>query len=201
MMLVRGLVHYIVPDVAYHFCLDLPERFFQPFFYPALYLVLQRIEMRYEISLRPFRYSALSDFLDVLEPPLQIHKPNKYKIISMDIPICRGDLCFCVDVLDALTKDFFARKGNPVEETAELGEVRTIFPLSNVIARYVLLPTCYFHFRSPRTRTAPATSPSPRRCGGRGRTTAPGSSSPRGAERWARRNPTRKRQVLCTEIR
>ena len=69
------------------------------------------------------KYGQLSDFLDVLESPLQIHKPNKYKIISMDIPICRGDLCYCVDVLDALTKDFFARKGNPVEETAELGEV------------------------------------------------------------------------------
>ena len=68
-------------------------------------------------------YCQLSDFLDVLEAPLQIHKPNKYKIISMDIPICAGDLCYCVDVLDALTKDFFARKGNPVEETAELGEV------------------------------------------------------------------------------
>lgn len=36
------------------------------------------------------RYDQLSDFLDVLEPPLQIHKPNKYKIISMDIPICKG---------------------------------------------------------------------------------------------------------------
>jgi voltage-gated sodium channel type II alpha len=59
------------------------------------------------------RYDQLSEFLDVLEPPLQIHKPNKYKIISMDIPICRGDLMFCVDILDALTKDFFARKGNP----------------------------------------------------------------------------------------
>ena len=69
------------------------------------------------------RYCQLSDFLDVLEAPLQIHKPNKFKIISMDIPICKGDLCYCVDVLDALTKDFFARKGNPVEETAELGEV------------------------------------------------------------------------------
>jgi voltage-gated sodium channel type II alpha len=69
------------------------------------------------------RYSQLSDFLDVLEAPLQIHKPNKFKIVSMDIPICKGDLCYCVDVLDALTKDFFARKGNPVEETAELGEV------------------------------------------------------------------------------
>jgi len=87
-------------------------------------------DMYYEIwqqfdpqGTRYIRYLQLADFLDVLEPPLQIHKPNKYKIISMDIPICRGDLCYCVDVLDALTKDFFARKGNPVEETAELGEV------------------------------------------------------------------------------
>lgn len=66
------------------------------------------------------RYDQLSEFLDVLEPPLQIHKPNKYKIISMDIPICRGDMMFCVDILDALTKDFFARKGNPIEETGDL---------------------------------------------------------------------------------
>lgn len=71
------------------------------------------------------RYDQLSDFLDVLEPPLQIHKPNKYKIVSMDIPICKGDLMFCVDILDALTKDFFARKGNPIEETGELAEVRS----------------------------------------------------------------------------
>lgn len=41
----------------------------------------------------------------------------------MDIPICRGDKMFCVDILDALTKDFFARKGNPIEETGELQEV------------------------------------------------------------------------------
>ncbi|XP_033207452.1 sodium channel protein para [Belonocnema kinseyi] len=71
------------------------------------------------------RYDQLSEFLDVLEPPLQIHKPNKYKIVSMDIPICKGDLMFCVDILDALTKDFFARKGNPIEETGELAEVQT----------------------------------------------------------------------------
>lgn len=66
------------------------------------------------------RYDQLSDFLDVLEPPLQIHKPNKYKIISMDIPICRGDMMFCVDILDALTKDFFARKGNPIEDPGDI---------------------------------------------------------------------------------
>lgn len=88
-------------------------------------------DMYYEIwqnfdpdGTRYIRYDQLSDFLDVLEPPLQIHKPNKYKIVSMDIPICKGDMMFCVDILDALTKDFFARKGNPIEETAELGEVQ-----------------------------------------------------------------------------
>ncbi|KAF3425644.1 hypothetical protein E2986_04253 [Frieseomelitta varia] len=70
------------------------------------------------------RYDQLSEFLDVLEPPLQIHKPNKYKIVSMDIPICKGDMMFCVDILDALTKDFFARKGNPIEESSDL-EVQT----------------------------------------------------------------------------
>ncbi|XP_071512566.1 sodium channel protein para isoform X4 [Panulirus ornatus] len=68
-------------------------------------------------------FHQLSDFLDILEAPLQIHKPNKYKIVSMDIPICKGDLVFCVDILDALTKDFFARKGNPVEDSADIGEV------------------------------------------------------------------------------
>ncbi|XP_063928643.1 sodium channel protein para-like isoform X2 [Zophobas morio] len=71
------------------------------------------------------RYDQLSDFLDVLEPPLQIHKPNKYKIVSMDITICKGDLMFCVDILDALTKDFFARKGNQIDESTELSEVQT----------------------------------------------------------------------------
>ncbi|KAF2359711.1 Sodium ion transport-associated [Trinorchestia longiramus] len=68
-------------------------------------------------------FTQLGEFLDVLEPPLQIHKPNKYKVVSMDIPICKGDMVFCVDVLDALTKDFFARKGNPVEESVDMGDV------------------------------------------------------------------------------
>ena len=68
-------------------------------------------------------FNQLSEFLDILEPPLQIHKPNKYKIISMDLPICKGDLVFCVDVLDALTKDFFARKGNNVDDSGEMEEI------------------------------------------------------------------------------
>merc|ERR1719433_158525 len=79
-------------------------------------------------------YKALSEFLDVLEQPLQIGRPNKFKIIHMDIPIVRWtdpengeiheDKVFCSDILDALTQDFFARKGNPIEEPPNVEEVK-----------------------------------------------------------------------------
>ncbi|VVC31902.1 Sodium ion transport-associated,Voltage gated sodium channel, alpha subunit,EF-hand domain,Ion transport [Cinara cedri] len=89
-------------------------------------------DMYYEIwqhfdpdGTRYIRYDQLSDFLDILEPPLKIHKPNKYKIVSMAIPICKGELIYCVDILDALTKDFFARKGNPIiESVAEIQQIQ-----------------------------------------------------------------------------
>ena len=67
------------------------------------------------------KYEHLSEFIDVLEPPLQIPAPNKYKINHMDIPIVRfthpdsgevkENMVFCTDILDELTQDFFARKG------------------------------------------------------------------------------------------
>lgn len=79
------------------------------------------------------QYKNLSEFLDVLEPPLQIPKPNKFKIIHMDIPIVRytsstgevkDNMVFCADILDALTQDFFARKGNPIEEPPHVDEIK-----------------------------------------------------------------------------
>ena len=52
----------------------------------------------------------------------------------MDIPIVRWtdpengeiheDKVFCSDILDALTQDFFARKGNPIEEPPNVEEVK-----------------------------------------------------------------------------
>ena len=101
-------------------------------------------------------YKGLSEFLDVLEPPLQIPRPNKFKIIHMDIPIVKWtnpengetsksgdrlkktllspsgeimeDKVFCSDILDALTQDFFARKGNPIEEPAHVEEIKVNHP-------------------------------------------------------------------------
>ena len=79
-------------------------------------------------------YKNLLEFVDVLEPPLQICKPNKFKIIHMDIPIVRWtdpgsgeikeNMVFCTDILDALTQDFFARKGNPIDEPPHVDEIK-----------------------------------------------------------------------------
>lgn len=67
--------------------------------------------------------TALSDFLDALEEPLRIPKPNKFKIVEMDIPICINDMCYCVDILDILTREFFVRKGKLIQDTPEIEEV------------------------------------------------------------------------------
>ena len=82
-------------------------------------------------------YKNLLEFVDVLEPPLQISKPNKFKIIHMDIPIVRWtdpssgeikeNMVFCTDILDALTQDFFARKGNPIDEPPHVDEIKVKF--------------------------------------------------------------------------
>ena len=34
------------------------------------------------------------------------------------------DKVFCSDILDALTQDFFARKGDPIEEPAHVEEIK-----------------------------------------------------------------------------
>ena len=78
----------------------------------------------------------MPEFCDVLEPPLQIPKPNKFKLLHMDIPICRltdpktGEVhenrVFCSDILDSLTQDFFARKGNAIEEPLQISEIKVL---------------------------------------------------------------------------
>ena len=87
-------------------------------------------------------YKSLAEFVDVLEPPLQISKPNKFKIIHMDIPIVRWtdpssgeikeNMVFCTDILDALTQDFFARKGNPIDEPPHVDEIKVLTLIENI---------------------------------------------------------------------
>ncbi|KAJ1188375.1 hypothetical protein NDU88_005136 [Pleurodeles waltl] len=49
-------------------------------------------------------YNKLSDFADVLDPPLRVAKPNKVQLIAMDLPMVSGDRIHCLDILFAFTK-------------------------------------------------------------------------------------------------
>ena len=79
---------------------------------------------------------ALSEFVDVLEPPFQVPKPNKFRLVHMDIPIVRWtdpktgqvheNKVFSTDILDALTKDFFARKEDQEDESDDLKPISDI---------------------------------------------------------------------------
>ncbi|KAM6452231.1 sodium channel protein type 4 subunit alpha [Liasis olivaceus] len=56
-------------------------------------------------------YSTLSEFVDTLQEPLRIAKPNKIKLITMDLPMVPGDKIHCLDILFALTKEVLGESG------------------------------------------------------------------------------------------
>uniref|UniRef100_A0A8C2FCE3 Sodium channel protein type 4 subunit alpha B n=1 Tax=Cyprinus carpio TaxID=7962 RepID=A0A8C2FCE3_CYPCA len=56
-------------------------------------------------------YSKLSSFADSLSEPLRIAKPNKIKLISMDLPMVSGDRIHCLDILFAFTKRVLGETG------------------------------------------------------------------------------------------
>ncbi|XP_077170357.1 sodium channel protein type 4 subunit alpha [Paroedura picta] len=56
-------------------------------------------------------YSILSDFVDTLQDPLRIPKPNKIKLVTLDLPMVPGDRIHCLDILFALTKEVLGDSG------------------------------------------------------------------------------------------
>uniref|UniRef100_A0A8C4M6N3 Sodium channel protein n=1 Tax=Equus asinus asinus TaxID=83772 RepID=A0A8C4M6N3_EQUAS len=66
-------------------------------------------------------YSRLSDFVDTLQEPLRIAKPNKIKLITLDLPMVPGDKIHCLDILFALTKEVLGDSGemDALKETME----------------------------------------------------------------------------------
>ncbi|XP_073539227.1 sodium channel protein type 4 subunit alpha isoform X1 [Phyllobates terribilis] len=56
-------------------------------------------------------YSRMSDFVDTLQDPLRIQKPNKIKLITLDLPMVVGDKIHCLDILFALTKEVLGDSG------------------------------------------------------------------------------------------
>uniref|UniRef100_A0A3P8U4R8 Sodium channel protein n=1 Tax=Amphiprion percula TaxID=161767 RepID=A0A3P8U4R8_AMPPE len=56
-------------------------------------------------------FSMLSNFADTLSEPLRIAKPNKIKLIAMDLPMVSGDRIHCLDILFAFTKRVLGESG------------------------------------------------------------------------------------------
>ncbi|XP_068610361.1 sodium channel protein type 4 subunit alpha A [Brachionichthys hirsutus] len=73
-------------------------------------------------------YSRLSDFCDALQAPLRVAKPNRLRLIEMDLPLVIGDRIHCLDVLLAVTQ---AVLGDTVEMVAMRESIQAKFILSN----------------------------------------------------------------------
>uniref|UniRef100_UPI00398F085A sodium channel, voltage gated, type V-like, alpha b isoform X2 n=1 Tax=Pristiophorus japonicus TaxID=55135 RepID=UPI00398F085A len=56
-------------------------------------------------------YSALPNFADALKEPLRVAKPNRIKLIAMDLPMVSGDRIHCLDILFAFTKRVLGESG------------------------------------------------------------------------------------------
>ncbi|XP_053732385.1 sodium channel, voltage-gated, type I-like, alpha isoform X2 [Synchiropus splendidus] len=56
-------------------------------------------------------YNKLSEFADALDPPLRIPKPNKFELMSMDMPMVSGERIHCLDILFAFTKRVLGEGG------------------------------------------------------------------------------------------
>ncbi|XP_037319648.2 sodium channel protein type 4 subunit alpha A isoform X2 [Pungitius pungitius] len=73
-------------------------------------------------------YGRLSDFCDALQPPLRVAKPNRLRLIGMDLPLVIGDRIHCLDVLLAVTQMVL---GDTVEMAAMRESIQAKFVLSN----------------------------------------------------------------------
>jgi hypothetical protein len=71
--------------------------------------------------------ARLSEFVEALEEPLRLPAPNRFRLIALDIPICVGDLVHCVDILDALTKNFLGT----AFDTSEMVDLKKCYPERN----------------------------------------------------------------------
>nr|WAX25741.1 sodium channel protein type 4 subunit alpha A [Takifugu obscurus] len=73
-------------------------------------------------------YSQLSDFCDALQEPLRVAKPNRQRLIEMDLPLVIGDRIHCVDVLLAVTQEVL---GDTIEMVAMRESIEAKFNLNN----------------------------------------------------------------------
>lgn len=61
----------------------------------------------YDTKARGFiQLDQVYDLLDEVDKPLGVKKPNTIKVATLQVPIREGDVVYCVDILDKVTRDF-----------------------------------------------------------------------------------------------
>lgn len=91
-----------------------------------------------ETATQYIHLSRLSEFVEALEEPLKLPAPNRFRLIALDIQICAGNRVHCIDILDALTKNFL---GTPLDTTEMVDlkktgpERRDYVPVSSTLRR------------------------------------------------------------------
>ncbi|XP_016096245.1 sodium channel protein type 4 subunit alpha A [Sinocyclocheilus grahami] len=73
-------------------------------------------------------YNRVFDFVDTLQEPLRIAKPNRLKLITMDLPIVTGDKIHCLDILLAVTHEVL---GDTIEMAAMKESIEAKFQMNN----------------------------------------------------------------------
>ncbi|XP_072523162.1 sodium channel protein type 4 subunit alpha A isoform X2 [Salminus brasiliensis] len=76
-------------------------------------------------------YDRVFDFVDALQEPLRIPKPNRLRLVKMDLPVVTGDKIHCLDILLAVTQEVL---GDTLEMAAMRESIETKFKMNNPTA-------------------------------------------------------------------
>lgn len=73
-------------------------------------------------------YKQVFDFVDALQAPLRIHKPNRITLVNMDLPVVMGDKIHCLDIMLAVTQQVL---GDTTEMAAMRESMEAKFKMNN----------------------------------------------------------------------
>lgn len=73
-------------------------------------------------------YDQVFDFVDALQEPLRIHKPNRITLINVNLPVVIGDKIHCLDIMLAVTQQVL---GDTTEMAAMKESMEAKFMMNN----------------------------------------------------------------------
>ena len=98
----------------------------------AFYLKWQVVDPK---ATQFIKYSQLSDFIDSLDQPLKVTKPNNWFLELYPIAIKERDVCHCLDIMKALIKRTVGDNINQSEQMEGENEIGTEDDLKQVLKK------------------------------------------------------------------